>query len=132
VIAVETSALVAIVLGEEDAEHYVNALRPSPARVSAVSLVEAAIVVEARQGADAARDLRIVVDAAVDEIVSVDEAHAAAAVGAWRRFGKGRHPAGLHFGDCVAYALASVDDLPLLFKGTGFGQTDIESVLRIP
>ena len=130
-IVVDTSAFVAIVLGEEDAEQYADALQTSTALVSAVSLVEASIVVEARQGADAARDLQVVVDAAIDEVVSVDRAQAEAAVAAWRRFGKGRHPAALNFGDCFAYALASLDALPLLFKGNDFSQTDVESVIPI-
>lgn len=55
----------------------------------------------------------------------MDEQLALAAVAAWRRFGKGRHPAALHFGDCFAYALAKKSDLPLLFKGDDFTQTDI-------
>jgi len=126
-IVVDTSSLVAIVLGEADAEQHAAVLRANPARLSAVSLVEAAIVVEARQGPDAARDLRIVIEAAIEEVVSVDEVYAAAAAAAWRRFGKGRHPASLNFGDCFAYALAHVDDLPLLFKGDDFAQTDLRS-----
>lgn len=128
-IAVDTSAFVAIVLGEEDAEQYADALRTSTACVSAVSLVEAAIVVEARQGPDAARDLQIVVSSAIDEIVSVDEECATAAIAAWRRFGKGRHPASLNFGDCFAYALSQVHGVPLLFKGNDFSQTDVEAAL---
>ncbi len=128
-IAVDTSALVAIVLGEDDAERILRALRADTAKLSAVSLVEATIVVEARQGADATRDLHLLLQGAVDEIVPVDEHHAAAAVTAWRRFGKGRHPAGLNFGDCFAYALARLDGIPLLYKGNDFTQTDIESVI---
>ena len=128
-IAVDTSALVTVVLGESDAERYLDGLQRSPARLSAVSLAEAAIVVEARQGPDAARDLELLVDATIDTIVSVDVDHARAAVAGWRRFGKGRHPAGLNFGDCFSYAVARLGDIPLLYKGDDFAQTDLAAVL---
>ena len=128
-IAVDTSALVAIVLGEDDAENYLRALRNDIAKLSTVSLVEATIVIEARQGADATRDLHLLLQGTIEEIVPVDEHHAAAAATAWRRFGKGRHPAALNFGDCFAYALARLNTIPLLYKGDDFTQTDIESVI---
>ena len=128
-IAVDTSALVTVVLGESDAERYLDGLQRSPARLSAVSLAEAAIVVEARQGPDAARDLALLVEATIDTIVSVDVDHARAAVAGWRRFGKGRHPAGLNFGDCFSYAVARLGDIPLLYKGGDFAQTDLAAVL---
>lgn len=128
-IVVDTSALVAVVLGEEDAELFLRALENSEARLSAVSLAEAQIVVEARQGPDAARDLQLLVEATIDDVVPVDEMHAGAAVAAWRRFGKGRHPAALNFGDCFAYALAHLDGVGLLFKGDDFAQTDVGSHL---
>jgi len=125
VIAADTSALVAVVLGEPEAERFLAAMRSDVVVVSAVSLAEALVVAEARQGADAARDLELLVSGVVDRVVPVDEAHARAAVGAWRRFGKGRHPAGLNFGDCFAYAAASLANVSLLFKGGDFAQTDI-------
>lgn len=128
-IAVDTSALVAVVLGEADAERHLAELQGGPAQLSAVSLAEAAIVVEARQGPDAARDLELLVDGTVDTVVPVDLDHARAAVAGWRRFGKGRHPAGLNFGDCFSYALATLGGLPLLYKGADFGQTDVASVV---
>lgn len=127
-IAVDTSSLVAVVLGESDAERHLDCLRRGPAQLSSVSLVEATVVVDARQGADAVRDLELLVDATLD-VVPVDVAHARAAVAAWRRFGRGRHPAGLNFGDCFSYALARLADLPLLYKGDDFAQTDISSAL---
>lgn len=128
-IAADTSALVAVVLGEEDAERHAGALQGNEVRISTVSLVEAGIVVESRHGPDAARDLQIVVESSIDEVVAVDRHYAAAATAAWRRFGKGRHPASLNFGDCFAYALAHLDGLPLLYKGDDFTQTDLEAVL---
>lgn len=131
-IAVDSSSLVAVVLGEPDAERHADVLLSDLTRLSAVSLVEAGIVVEARQGPDAARDLRIIVDTAIDEVVPVDEAYGTAAVAAWRRFGKGRHPAALNFGDCFSYALAHLDGIPLLYKGGDFSQTDVRAALAQP
>ncbi len=127
-IAVDTSSLVAVVLGESDAERHLERLELGPARLSSVSLVEATIVVDARQGADAVRDLEFLVDATV-EIVPVDVEHARAAAAAWRRFGKGRHPAALNFGDCFSYALARLAGVPLLYKGDDFSQTDVAAAL---
>jgi ribonuclease VapC len=128
VIAADTSALVAVVLGEPEAERFLDALRADLVAISAVSFTEALIVTEARQGLDASRDLELLISGVVDRIVPVDEAHARAATGAWRRFGKGRHPAELNFGDCFAYATASLANVPLLFKGNDFTQTDLSAV----
>lgn len=66
-------------------------------------------------------------EAVVERIADVDAAHSRAALLAWRRFGRGRHPAGLNFGDCVSYATASLADAPLLFKGRDFAQTDLRA-----
>jgi len=127
VIAADTSALIAVVLGEADAERFLAALQSDSVALSVVSLAEAMIVAEARQGPDAARDLELLVAGVVDRLVAVDEVHARAAVAAWIRFGKGRHPAALNFGDCFAYAAASIANLPLLFKGEDFTQTDLRA-----
>jgi ribonuclease VapC len=124
-ITADTSALIAVVLGEPDAERFLAALQSDSVALSVVSLTEATIVVEARQGLDATRDLELLVAGAVDRLVAVDETHARTAVAAWRRFGRGRHPAGLNFGDCFAYATASLANSPLLFKGDDFAQTDL-------
>lgn len=129
-IAADSSALVAVVLGEDDAERFLLALETNPVSLSCVSLAEAAIVVEARQGLDAARDLDLLVDATVDVLVPVDRDHVRVAVDAWRRFGKGRHRADLNFGDCFSYAVARIHALPLLFKGDDFTRTDLVSVLQ--
>lgn len=127
---VETSAVVAIVLGEPDAERFVDALTiPALRLISAANLVEAGIVVEARQGPDAARDLALLLETIAIAVEPVDAEQARLAVDAWRRFGKGRHPAGLNLGDCFAYALARHRGEPLLFKGNDFAQTDVTSVL---
>ena len=124
-IAVDTSALVAIVFGEPDAETLLEVIQREVTLLSAANLLEAAIVVEARQGLDAARDLDLLVSGAIHEIVPVDEGQIAAGVQAWRRFGKGRHAAGLNVSDCFAYALAKTRDVPLLFTGENFTQTDL-------
>ena len=124
-IAADTSALIAVVLGEPEAERFLAALEADAVTISAASLAEGMIVVEARQGPDASRDLDLLVAGVVDRITPVDEAHARAAIGAWRRFGKGRHPAGLNFGDCFAYALARTSGEALLFKGREFTHTGI-------
>ena len=129
-IAADSSALVAVVLGEDDAERFLLTLETNPVSLSCVSLTEAAIVVEARQGLDAARDLDLLVDATVDVLVPVDRDHVRVAVDAWRRFGKGRHRADLNFGDCFSYAVARIHALPLLFKGDDFTRTDLVSVLQ--
>jgi ribonuclease VapC len=125
---IDSSALVAVVLAEPDAARYATAMagnQPADRLVAAPNLTEAMIVVESRQGPDASRDLQLLVAGVGIEVTPVDEQLALAAVAAWRRFGKGRHPAGLNFGDCFAYALAKQCDLPLLFKGEDFTQTDV-------
>lgn len=126
-ITADTSALVSVVLGEPDAESFLAILSSNPVQISAVNLVEASIVVEARQGPDATRDLELLVAELAADTVACDAVHARVATAAWRRFGKGRHPAGLNFGDCFSYALATMTATPLLFKGDDFGQTDIRS-----
>jgi ribonuclease VapC len=126
-IVIDTSALAAVVLGEPDAERYTAGMvaAAGDCSLSAATLVECGIVVEARQGDAAAQDLRLVIEQIGAEVVPLDAAQATVAVAAWRRFGKGRHPAGLNLGDCFAYALAKVSGSPLLYKGDDFTQTDI-------
>lgn len=123
---VDTSALVAVILGEPDAEsHLTSMARADSLALSAATLTEALIVVEARQGREAATDLVALLAELEADIVSVDEAQAEGAAAAWRRFGKGRHPAALNFGDTFSYALAVIRGEPLLFKGRDFAATDV-------
>ncbi len=123
---VDTSALVAVVLGEPDAEVFLRAMAAAPTlSVSAASLTEALVVVEARQGPEAATDLGALLADLEAEVVALDEGQAEVAASAWRRFGKGRHPAGLNLGDTFSYALAATRGEPLLFKGRDFAATDI-------
>lgn len=130
-IVVDTSALVAIVAGESDAERFAMVLvrNAGDAEVSAASLLEATMVLESRFGPEGSTDLERLVDGASVAVVPVDRDQVAIAAQAWRRFGKGRHPAALNFGDCFAYALARSRDAGLLFKGDDFAQTDIRSAL---
>lgn len=88
-------------------------------------MVEASIVIDARYGADGLRDLDLFLTTADIELVPFDAAQAQLAREGFRRFGKGRHPAGLNLGDCFSYALARVLAEPLLFKGDDFPLTDI-------
>lgn len=127
---VDSSVLVAVVLGEDDAGSYTASLRSTPVSVSTVSVVESCMVVEARQGPEAGRDLAELMRELAVAVVPVDQRQADLAIRAWRRFGKGRHPASLNLGDCFSYALAEALGEPLLFKGDDFTQTDIRSAQR--
>ena len=125
---VDTSALLAVLFGEPDAEHYEQAIaEASRCRMSVASFLEAAIVLESRAGAAAGHELDLFLERAPIELVPITSGHAQAARRAWRRFGKGNHPAGLNFGDCFAYALAEATREPLLFKGRDFALTDVEA-----
>ena len=98
-----------------------------PRRMSVAALLEAAIVVESRGGTAAGHELDLFLETASIELIPVTTEQADAARRAWRRFGKGNHPAGFNFGDCFVYALAATSDEPLLFKGNDFARTDIEA-----
>ena len=124
---VDTSAVLAILFHESDAERYARAITmASPRRMSVATLLETTIVLESRSDAAAGHELDAFLEEAAIELEPVTPAHAQAARRAWRRFGKGNHPAGLNFGDCFAYALAEATREPLLFKGQDFELTDIE------
>ena len=128
-LVVDTSAVVAILQGEEGSADLVARLAAaSPRLLSAATQVELGIVVEARFGAPG-RDLveRFLRDAAV-ELVDVTAEMAERAMSTWRRFGKGRHPAGLNFGDCFSYALADPSGFPLLCTGADLAATDLEII----
>ncbi|MXX11126.1 MAG: type II toxin-antitoxin system VapC family toxin [Nitrospira sp. SB0677_bin_15] len=124
---IDTSALLAILLDEPDAGRYEDAIVAAwPRRMSAIALLEAAMVVESRSGAKAGHELDVLLEKAEVELVPVTSEHVNAARLAWRRFGKGNHRAALNFGDCFAYALAKTTGEPLLFKGEDFTHTDVE------
>jgi ribonuclease VapC len=94
--------------------------------MSAATFLEATIVIEARLGDPGGREFDLWLHRAEVEIVSVDAEQTDMARRAWRRFGRGRHPAGLNYGDCFSYALAATHDEPLLFKGDDFTKTDVK------
>jgi ribonuclease VapC len=123
---VDSSALVAIVLVEPGWERLRECLaRAADARVSAMSLVEAGMVLESRLGPAGAVQLDDLLLDAELTVVPFDEAQARLAREAFRRFGRGRHPAGLNFGDCCVYALARQRGESLLFVGEDFARTDV-------
>ena len=124
---IDTSALVAIFFAEPERQKFLAAITAAGSRlVSASSVLETGIVLEARQGEAAGREFDLFVVRANLQIVPVDAEQADLARSAWRKFGKGRHPAGLNFGDCFSYALARLTGEPLLAKGADFAGTDIE------
>jgi len=123
---IDTSAIAAILFKEPGFEALIERIEESETLlISAASLVELSIVVESRKGEDGARDLDLWLYRARVEIAPVDADQADIARLAWRRFGKGRHPAGLNYGDCFAYALAKKTGLPLLYKGNDFSLADL-------
>jgi ribonuclease VapC len=125
---IDSSALLSIVLGEPDAEAFARRLvEPGRKVVSAVTLFEAAVAAERRGGLEARDRLDRLVTRINPEIVAFDGQLLGWARDAFRRFGKGRHPAALNLGDCIAYATARHSVLPMLFKGADFSQTDVGS-----
>ena len=126
---IDSSAIVAILLNEADAADIAQAIESNSQRLlSAANLLEASIVIESRKGEAGGRELDLLIYRAAIEIVAVDQEQAQLARIAWQRFGKGRHPAGLNYGDCFANALARTRQLPLLFQGDDFSRTDIDIV----
>jgi ribonuclease VapC len=122
----DTSAVLAVLLDEPERASFSAAIEAAPVRLmSVVTLVEATLVWEGRKGpAGLGRVDRFVADAEA-ELVPVSPEQAEVARNAFRRFGRGRHPGALNFGDCFAYALARTTGAPLLYKGDDFARTDI-------
>jgi ribonuclease VapC len=127
---VDTSALLALLLDEPEAESFRAVVEEEPTRlVSAATLLETALVIEARKGEPGGRELDLLIHKADMVVVPVDAEQVSEARRAYRRFGKGRHAAGLNFGDLFAYALARTSGEPLLFKGGDFSRTDVARVI---
>ena len=127
---VDTSAILAVLFGENDAENYARAISEADVcRISAATFVEVSAVVESQTGDAGSRQWDSFFRTAAIGIEPVTEEQAHAARQAWSDFGKGRHAAGLNFGDCFSYALAKVSGEPLLFKGDDFRKTGISAVL---
>lgn len=124
---VDTSAILAILSAEPEAERLVTAMVDDPIRLmSAASLLESAIVIEARYGQPGGDKLDEFVSKAQIRIEPVTVEQVSIARQAFRTYGKGRHPAALNFGDCFTYALAKALDQALLFKGDDFKFTDLK------
>ena len=124
---IDTSALLAIFLAEPERKPFLERIIEAPTRlISAANVLETGIVLESKRGEVAGREFDLFVIRTSLEVVSVDADQVDLARSAWRKYGKGRHPAALNFGDCFAYALAKSSGEPLLAKGADFAQTDIE------
>jgi ribonuclease VapC len=125
-VTLDTSAVLAVLQDEAERTEFVALIEQSSRRLmSAVSVLEAAMVLEGRKGDDAGFDLDLFLQRASIETVPFDHEQLMVARTAFRRFGKGRHAAGLNFGDCASYALAQWSGEPLLFKGSDFSATDV-------
>lgn len=130
-LVIDPSALMALLLQEREAEAILTAaFEASVVFLSAGSRLELTLVAEGqRHGVDEAEISDLLRTLAV-EVVPFDQQQLHWALVGWRRFGKGRHPAGLNYGDCFSYGLAKALDAPLLFKGDDFAATDVTSALK--
>jgi len=130
---IDTSAIVAIALNENDAPDIERLIADDPIRlISTATVLEAAMVIETRLGDAGGRELDLWLIKIGAEIVVVDAGQTDAARRAWRRYGKGRHAASLNYGDCFSYALAITRNEPLLFKGGDFAKTDVSRAGTAP
>ena len=121
---IDTSALLAILQNEPERSAYNRAIELADTRtLSTASFVELSMVIESRYGPEGTRDLDLFLSRANIELIPVSSDQAYVARQAFRQYGKGRHPAGLNFGDCFSYALAKSLGEPLLFKGNDFSKT---------
>jgi ribonuclease VapC len=131
-IVIDTSVIVAIALREPEADDFVHAIATDrEGRISCASYVEAGNVMEGRFGPIGRAEFdQVMVELGLLGVLAIDVnlPMAELAREGFRRFGKGRHPAGLNLGDCFAYALARALDAPLLFKGKDFAKTDVQRI----
>ena len=126
---IDTSALIAILFDEPERRSFEIAIEQDSSRlISAVTLFEAGMAMVGRYDRAGTDRLERLIQAIAPTVVAFDEHQAQIARNAFIRYGKGRHRAGLNFGDCAAYALAIAEAEPLLFKGTDFAATDVEVV----
>ncbi len=126
---IDASAILAILLGEREAELYAKAIADDPKRLmSAFSALETGIVIEVRKGEAGGREWDILLYRTSIDIIPLTPDQYTLAREAWRKYGKGRHPAGLNIGDCCSYALAKYSGQPLLFKGNDFNRTDLKTL----
>lgn len=126
---IDSSSLIAILLGEPNAPALAKALTTDPKRLmSAFTAFETAVVIEARKGPAGGREFDLLVHRTLVAIVPMTADHFKLAREAYAKYGKGRHPAGLNLGDCCSYALAKYSGEPLLFVGEDFSKSDIAAV----
>jgi ribonuclease VapC len=126
-VVIDTSAIVAILLDEPEREDFIDKIELAATRlISAPTVLESEIVIQTRKGPLGRAELELFIYEAELTLIPFDKAQVQFAIFAWEKYGKGRHPAALNFGDCFAYALAKATDEPLLFKGLDFAQTDIK------
>ncbi len=126
---IDTSALLAILQDEPERRTFSEAIEAAETRsMSAATFVETSIVIESRYGPAGLRDLDALIATAAIAVVTVAADQAQISRAAFSQFGKGRHPAGLNYGDCFAYALAKALGEPLLFNGGDFARTDVTTV----
>ena len=122
----DSSALVAIILQEPNHDELLAKIKAAPGvAIGAPTLLETLIVLTARLRREPTLALKELLHASEAEVIPFTEDHGRSALKAYLRFGKGRHPAALNFGDCLSYATAFVARQPLLFVGDDFSRTDI-------
>jgi ribonuclease VapC len=127
-VVLDTSALMVILCNEPERHHFNEMIVAAQSRfISAGTYLETAIVAEARYGRKGIHHLKLFLTTASIEIAAFDKEQAEIASDAYYRYGKGRHVAGLNYGDCFSYALAMQKGEPLLFKGDDFVHTDVSS-----
>lgn len=127
---IDSSVLVAILFREPDAESFTAAIAAASTRlIGAPSLLETAMVAVGRLGPIGRNMVDRLRQTVAADVVPFTFTHAECAIEVFLRYGKGRHPAGLNFGDCCSYALAAETGLPLLFKGGDFVLTDVRAAL---
>ena len=127
---IDSSALIAILRREPEEQEFRNAVKLASTRLlSASTRVEIGIVALGLAGDGGLKEADVLLDTLRVETVPLSADHARLAIDAFWHFGKGRHPAGLNFGDCFSYALAKATGEPLLFKGDDFSRTDIKRVV---
>lgn len=124
-IALDTSAIIAIALDELEADAFKTVLRGNEVLIGWPTLFETRLVLTVKGFANAQTIVARLSEAPNVTPLPFDRGHYEVAAAAYQKFGKGRHPAALNMGDCFSYAVAVVAKVPLLFKGHDFGQTDV-------
>ncbi len=128
---VDSSAVIAILRGEPEADSFAELLVVTPSRMSAANWLEASMVADGGGSPTAISDFDELIRQLGITVIPVTAEHARVARAAFRRYGRGSgSPARLNFGDCIAYATAITEGLPLLFKGNDFGHTDVPAAIQ--